>query len=114
LGIFFDEKFFFEDEARAVLSDPKNREALPCALHVFESFPEITTDGWPSLLSQLEEETGRKGKNLFSPLRAGITGKMKGPELAKTKDCSSIANGARALLKREFRISKHEFRNNFK
>lgn len=84
LGIFFDEKFFFEDEARTVLSDPRNRETVRCALHVFESFPEITNSGWPSLLSQLEEETGRKGRNLFSPLRAGITGKRKGPELAKT------------------------------
>lgn len=84
LGIFFDEKFFFEDEARTVLSDPRNRETVRCALHVFESFPEITNGGWPSLLSQLEEETGRKGGNLFSPLRAGITGKRKGPELAKT------------------------------
>jgi len=84
LGIFFDEKFFFEDEARMVLSDSKNRETVLCALHVFESFPNITANGWPSLLSQLEEETGRKGKSLFSPLRAGITGKIKGPELAKT------------------------------
>jgi len=84
LGIFFDEKFFFEDAARTVLSDPRNRETVRCALHVFESFPEITNGGWPSLLSQLEEETGRKGGNLFSPLRAGITGKRKGPELAKT------------------------------
>jgi len=84
LGIFFDEKFFFEDEARTVLSDPRNRETVRCALHVFESFPEITNGGFPSLLSQLEEETGRKGRNLFSPLRAGITGKRKGPELAKT------------------------------
>lgn len=84
LGIFFDEKFFFEEEARMVLSDSKNRETVLCALHVFESLPNLTANGWPPLLSELEEETGRKGKSLFSPLRAGITGKIKGPELAKT------------------------------
>jgi glutamyl-tRNA synthetase len=84
LGIFFDEKFFFEGAAETILSDPGNRETLRSAIPVFESLPEITTDGWPLLQSQLEEKTGRKGKDLFSPLRAGITGKTKGPELAKT------------------------------
>jgi glutamyl-tRNA synthetase len=32
----------------------------------------------------LEEKTGRRGKDLYGPIRAGITGKTKGPELAKT------------------------------
>ncbi len=84
LGIFFDEKFFFEEEAKTVLLDPKNREALPMILTVLEASPEITPENCPSLLSQLEEKTGRKGKKLYAPLRAGITGKMKGPQLVKT------------------------------
>jgi nondiscriminating glutamyl-tRNA synthetase len=84
LGIFFDEKFSFDEAARTVLSDSKSREALHQALHVIESLPGITLEGWPSLLSQLEEKTGRKGKDLFSPLRAAVTGMTKGPELAKT------------------------------
>jgi nondiscriminating glutamyl-tRNA synthetase len=84
LGIFFDEEFLFEDGAKTILSDSRNRETLRDALEVLAASPEITTDGWPSFQSQLEEKTGRKGKDLFSPLRAGITGKTKGPELAKT------------------------------
>jgi nondiscriminating glutamyl-tRNA synthetase len=32
----------------------------------------------------LEKWTGRKGKDLYAPLRAAITGKTKGPELVKT------------------------------
>ena len=36
LGIFFDEKFLFEDGAKAILSDPKNRETLRKALEVLE------------------------------------------------------------------------------
>jgi nondiscriminating glutamyl-tRNA synthetase len=51
---------------------------------VLEASPEITPDTVPSLLSKLEEKTGRKGKDLYAPLRAGVTGKMKGPELVKT------------------------------
>jgi nondiscriminating glutamyl-tRNA synthetase len=84
LGIFFDEKFFFEDGARAILRESRNRETLRIILNVLEISPEITLDTVSSLLSQLEEKTGRRGKDLYAPLRAAITGKTKGPELAKT------------------------------
>jgi nondiscriminating glutamyl-tRNA synthetase len=84
LGIFFDEKFFFEDEAKTILLDPKNRQTLHIILNVLEVSPEITPDPVSSLLSQLEEKTGQRGKDLYAPLRAAITGKTKGPELRKT------------------------------
>ena len=84
LGIFFDEKFLFEEGAKTVLLDSGNRESLHIILNVLEASSEITPDNCSSLLSQLEEKTGRKGKNLYAPLRAGVTGKMKGPELVKT------------------------------
>lgn len=84
LGIFFDEKFRIEDGAKTVLLDTRNREMLRTVLGVLEVSPEITSDSWPSLLPQLEEKTGRSGKDLFAPLRAAVTGKTKGPELAKT------------------------------
>ncbi|MFB3887457.1 MAG: glutamate--tRNA ligase [Thermodesulfobacteriota bacterium] len=84
LGIFFDEKFSLENGAKAILSDSKNRETLRIIVDVLESVSEITPDSCPSLLALLEEKTGRKGKDLYGPLRAGATGKMKGPELLKT------------------------------
>jgi glutamyl-tRNA synthetase len=84
LGIFFDEKFFFEEEAKTILSDPENHVMLQTVLHFLEALPEIIPDAMASLLSQIEEKTGRRGKNLYAPLRAGITGKIKGPELIKT------------------------------
>ena len=84
LGIFFDEKFFFEERAKAVLLDSNNREALRIILNVLEDSPEITPNHCPSLLSQLGEKTGRRGKDLYPLLRAGVTGKTKGPELVKT------------------------------
>jgi hypothetical protein len=63
-SLFFDEKFFFEDGAKTLLLNAKNRETLHVALNVLEASPEITSDTLPSLLSQLEEKAGRKGKNL--------------------------------------------------
>jgi nondiscriminating glutamyl-tRNA synthetase len=84
LGIFFDEQFFFDEEARAILLDSTHRETLGSVLGVLEGFPSIDQEGWPSLVAEMEKKTGRKGKNLYAPLRAGITGRTKGPELIKT------------------------------
>jgi glutamyl-tRNA synthetase len=84
LGIFFDEKFFLEDGAKTILRDPRNQETIRSVLSLLESSSEITSGEQTSLLTQLEKRTGRKGKNLYAPLRAALTGKTKGPELVKT------------------------------
>jgi glutamyl-tRNA synthetase len=84
LGIFFDEKFFFDDGAQTVLQESKNRETLRSILDILEGSSEIISDEQASLLTQLEKKIGRKGKDLYAPLRAGVTGKTKGPELVKT------------------------------
>jgi nondiscriminating glutamyl-tRNA synthetase len=84
LGIFFDEKFFFEEGVKPILQDPRNREILRSILNLLEESSDIKSDEKTSLLHQLEKRTGRKGKDLYAPLRAAVTGKMKGPELAKT------------------------------
>ncbi|MGA2516453.1 MAG: glutamate--tRNA ligase [Thermodesulfobacteriota bacterium] len=84
LGIFFDEKFFFEEGTKTLLRDPGNRETLRSVLGVVEAWPEFTSGEQTSLLSQLEKKTGRKGKSLYAPLRAAVTGKTKGPELTRT------------------------------
>jgi len=83
LGIFFDEKFFFEDGAKTILLDPKTRETLRSIISVWEDSSEITSEEQTSLLNQLGKKTGRKGKDLYAPLRAAVTGKAKGPELVK-------------------------------
>jgi len=38
-------------------------------------------DTWKSWTQALKEETGRKGKNLFMPLRMALTGQKHGPEM---------------------------------
>ncbi|MBW0143896.1 glutamate--tRNA ligase [Sphingomicrobium clamense] len=37
---------------------------------------------WKALTSALKDETGRKGKSLFMPLRLALTGRSSGPEMA--------------------------------
>lgn len=49
-----------------------------------ETLPEEPWDGetWKSWTKALKAETGRKGKDLFLPLRRALTGRESGPELA--------------------------------
>lgn len=49
------------------------RHALPS-----EPWDETTFSQW---MTQVKEETGRKGKDLFMPLRLALTGQPHGPEL---------------------------------
>ena len=44
---------------------------------------EWTDDPWRSLTTRLKEETGRKGKSLFLPLRLALTGQASGPDMGE-------------------------------
>jgi nondiscriminating glutamyl-tRNA synthetase len=51
LGIFFDERFAFDEEARTVLLDTENRETLRTLFDAFGTLTEITADSWSSCLA---------------------------------------------------------------
>ena len=40
-----------------------------------------TIDSWDEWILKINKKTGKKGKDLFMPLRMALTGKAKGPEL---------------------------------
>lgn len=44
---------------------------------------EITTEIWSIWTKKIADSTGKKGKELFLPLRLALTGKESGPEIAK-------------------------------
>lgn len=48
-----------------------------------ETLPDTFDDGtWQSWTGQLKQQTGRKGKELFMPLRLALTGQSHGPDMA--------------------------------
>jgi glutamyl-tRNA synthetase len=53
------------------------REAVPIA----ESL-DWSADPWPALAAELKLTTGKKGRELFHPLRLALTGRESGPEMA--------------------------------
>lgn len=62
-------------------ADPEDRDFLAAAHRVAGTI-DWTADPWHALTSALKEETGRKGKPLFLPLRRALTGRDHGPDMA--------------------------------
>jgi len=53
------------------------------ARNVVRQNPHRTRLDLHSLVRSVQERTGIKGKQLYQPLRAALTGKIQGPELVK-------------------------------
>ena len=56
---------------------------LPFLKNAYEVLPlePYNEDSWDNWISLIKKKTGRKGKELFMPLRKALTGKSNGPEL---------------------------------
>jgi glutamyl-tRNA synthetase len=70
----------FRDGAEPVV-DEADRDFVRQALALLPAQP-WTTATWGEWTSAVKEATGRKGKDLFRPLRRALTGRDAGPEMA--------------------------------
>ncbi|PKN32630.1 MAG: hypothetical protein CVU61_17330, partial [Deltaproteobacteria bacterium HGW-Deltaproteobacteria-19] len=95
LPIFLDEDPPRSAEAEALLMTPDGRTVLNA---LRESLREVAgVDPWYGpLIHRIQERTGLKGRKLFLPIRAAVTGQIKGPELEKIL----VWLGLEAVLKR--------------
>lgn len=80
--LFFAEAPADEDDARTVLAE----EQVPAVLGAFLALVEagdtpFTVDGIKDMVKAVQKETGFKGKQLFMPIRAALTGQTHGPDL---------------------------------
>jgi glutamyl-tRNA synthetase len=81
--IFLDE-IAYEDDARDALAEPSAREVLTALVQELESM----TDDWTpehikAAFKNAGKQAGKKGKELFFPIRAAVTGNLHGPDLAR-------------------------------
>lgn len=70
----------FRDGAQAVVAD-EDRAFVAEAFGLMPAHPFDETS-WSAWTSAVKEATGRKGKQLFMPLRLAVTGRERGPEMA--------------------------------
>ena len=71
----------FEAEAATVLGDARAREVCAAAAEALRALADWSADGVKSAFQQVGSRLGRKGRDLFQPLRAALSGRTHGPEL---------------------------------
>jgi len=70
----------FRDGATAQV-DEADRDFVATAFALLPDAP-YGADTWATWTAQVKEQTGRKGRALFMPLRLAVTGRARGPEMA--------------------------------
>lgn len=78
-GIILDEICEPDEDAATLLKDPDSQPLIKAAADIIKNLdPNSFKD---KLIPAIKEETGLKGKKLFHPARAMLTGRLNGPEL---------------------------------
>jgi nondiscriminating glutamyl-tRNA synthetase len=71
------------EETRHVVEDPACRQVLTAFIPKALAAGELTYEKFREITKSLQKETGKKGKDLFHPIRVALTGAVSGPELEK-------------------------------
>jgi nondiscriminating glutamyl-tRNA synthetase len=97
-------RLFFQENA-----EPENEEAaglldLQESRAVFQAFlsETETVSGWDSstfvsVMKRAQQVSGVKGKNLWMPIRAALTGQMHGPELGPVAEIFGVEKCRRLI-----------------
>ncbi|XEC94676.1 glutamate--tRNA ligase [Paenibacillus tarimensis] len=85
-GLFFEDTVQDEEEAAEVLAEEQVPTVLTAFLAQVEAAGEedFTDDLIKTMIKSVQKETGCKGKQLFMPIRAALTGQTHGPDLNQT------------------------------
>ncbi|MBZ0202525.1 MAG: glutamate--tRNA ligase [Ignavibacteria bacterium] len=69
------------DAQNDIICNEISKQVFAALTSKVDALLEITIDNFKPLLSEVQKETGVKGKNLFMPVRLALTGEEHGPEL---------------------------------
>ncbi len=79
--IFFTDTVEYTDEAREWIQKEESKKLLSVMAQEIEKNEELNLDTFRSLMKEVQKATGFKGKDLWMPVRAALTGTLAGPEL---------------------------------
>ena len=71
------------EETRHVVEDAGAREVLKAFIPKALAEKELSYERFRAITREVQKETGKKGKDLFHPVRVALTGAVSGPELEK-------------------------------
>lgn len=78
--VYYKEVTLTSEQIEIVMSDT-SKQVFESLIAKTDLMLEITIDNFKPMLSEVQKETGVKGKNLFMPVRLALTGEEHGPEL---------------------------------
>jgi glutamyl/glutaminyl-tRNA synthetase len=81
LAVFTKDPAEPDAEAKAMLDTNSTRMVFKAYVDKVNKLNELTVDTFKTVMKDVQTETGVKGKNLWMPVRIGLTGEMHGPEL---------------------------------
>ncbi|MED4207037.1 glutamate--tRNA ligase [Neobacillus mesonae] len=82
--LFFKEQVDFEEEAKEVLAGEQVPEVLKAFSEELNGLEHFEAESIKAAMKAVQKSTGHKGKNLFMPIRAAVTGQTHGPDLPKS------------------------------
>ncbi len=85
-------------EALEALRKPEGHAVASEFQRLVQARETITPEGYKEILAQVKDATRQKGRNLFHPIRAALTGQESGPELERL--ISIYEEGSRLQLPR--------------
>ena len=81
IHFFFDEQYELTDAAKQILAGVSARKVVSAFGEYLASAQDLPNDLYAGAIKYAKEKTGVKGKELFMPIRAALTGVVHGPEL---------------------------------
>ena len=81
IDLFFDERYALSEDARNLLAAPGAREVVAAFGAHLKQAKGDPADIYAAAIRHAKEKSGARGRDLFMPVRAALTGRLKGPEL---------------------------------
>ncbi len=97
-----------DGQTRDVAEDPGPRQVLAAFIPKVLAENQLTYERFRELAKTVQKETGKKGKDLFHPIRVAVTGAVSGPELEKL--IPIFEEGARLKLGRPVKSAAERLR----
>lgn len=81
-GLFFSDTISeYSADAREWLVKPESKPLFKSMINAITEVDEITMDSFKQIMKTAQQDSGLKGKDLWMPVRAAMTGLTEGPEL---------------------------------
>jgi nondiscriminating glutamyl-tRNA synthetase len=79
--MFFKDEAEYEEDAKEVLAGEQVPEVLKAFSEELDQLVNFKADEIKAAMKAVQKSTGQKGKNLFMPIRAAVSGQTHGPDL---------------------------------